>query len=159
MVNISGSKEIHIKWTFSKKISVPLSLRDSQQIATHSNINRFWKLTLLNLARCLPHQRNLQRTSTTERRRYWSRTCSWILCRYVFRTELIVSLKLSNVWVFVPLKFGMWWPMNQLNKNPNIAYLETSYQLWVCKDGEFYGKWLFTYNNWINCIPNYKRNY
>ena len=45
--------------------------------------------------------------------------------------ELIGSLKLGNVWVFVHLIFGHRWPMNQLNKNRNIAYLETSCQLWV----------------------------
>ena len=39
------------------------------------------------------------------------------------------SLKLGNVLVFVQLIFGPFWPMNQLNKNPNIALLETSYQL------------------------------
>ena len=36
-------------------------------------------------------------------------------------SELIESLKLGNVWVFVQLNFGPRWPMNQLNKNPNIA--------------------------------------
>ena len=30
---------------------------------------------------------------------------------------------------FVQLIFGPPWPMNQLNKNPNIAYLDTSYRL------------------------------
>ena len=34
---------------------------------------------------------------------------------------LIGSPKLGNVWVFVQLIFGPGWPMNQLNKNPNIA--------------------------------------
>ena len=36
-------------------------------------------------------------------------------------SELIESLKLGNVWVFVRHIFGPCWPMNQLNKNPNIA--------------------------------------
>ena len=36
-------------------------------------------------------------------------------------TEVTGSLKLGNVWVFVQLIFGPPWPMNQLNKNPNIA--------------------------------------
>ena len=40
------------------------------------------------------------------------------------------SLKLVNVCVFVQLIFGPRWPMNKLNKNQNIAQLETSYQLW-----------------------------
>ena len=35
--------------------------------------------------------------------------------------ELIGSLKLVNVWVFVQLSFGPLWPMNQLSINPNIA--------------------------------------
>ena len=35
--------------------------------------------------------------------------------------ELTGSLKLGNVWVFVWLIFCPRWPMNQLNKNPNIA--------------------------------------
>ena len=35
--------------------------------------------------------------------------------------ELIGSLKLGNVWVFVELIFGPRWPMHQLNKNQNIA--------------------------------------
>ena len=35
----------------------------------------------------------------------------------------------GNVLVFVQLIFGPHWPMNQLNKNQNIAYLETFYQL------------------------------
>ena len=35
--------------------------------------------------------------------------------------ELIGSLKLGNVWVFVQLNFGLRLPMNQLNKNSNIA--------------------------------------
>ena len=36
-------------------------------------------------------------------------------------SELIGSLKLGNVWVFVQQIFCPLWPMNQLNKNPNIA--------------------------------------
>ena len=36
-------------------------------------------------------------------------------------SELIGSLKLGNVWVFVQQIFCPRWPMNQLNKNPNIA--------------------------------------
>ena len=36
-------------------------------------------------------------------------------------TELIGSLKLGNVWVFVQLVFCPRWPMNQVNKNPNIS--------------------------------------
>ena len=35
--------------------------------------------------------------------------------------ELLGSLKLGNVRVFVQLIFGPCWPMNQINKNPNIA--------------------------------------
>ena len=35
--------------------------------------------------------------------------------------ELLGSLKLDNVWVFVQLIFGPLWPMNQLNGNSNIA--------------------------------------
>ena len=35
--------------------------------------------------------------------------------------ELIGSLKLGTVWVFVRLIFGPRWPMNQMNKNPNIS--------------------------------------
>ena len=35
--------------------------------------------------------------------------------------ELIGSLKLVIVWDFVLLIFGPRWPMNQLNKNKNIA--------------------------------------
>ena len=30
---------------------------------------------------------------------------------------------------FFTADFGPRWPLNQLNKNPNIALLETSYQL------------------------------
>ena len=41
-------------------------------------------------------------------------------------SQLMGSLKLSNVWVFAQLIFGPCWPMNQLNK------LETSYQLRPC---------------------------
>ena len=39
---------------------------------------------------------------------------------------LWASWYLGNVWVFVQLIFGPPLPMNQLNKNPNIAYFETS---------------------------------
>ena len=35
--------------------------------------------------------------------------------------ELMGSLELGNVWVFVQLIFGPHWPMNQLNKNPNMV--------------------------------------
>ena len=35
--------------------------------------------------------------------------------------EVVRSLKLGNVWAFVQLIFGPPCPMNQLNKNPNIA--------------------------------------
>ena len=35
--------------------------------------------------------------------------------------ELIGSLKLGNVWVFVHMIFGPRWPMSQLNKKQNIA--------------------------------------
>ena len=45
-------------------------------------------------------------------------------------TKLIGSLELGNVWVLVQLIFGPSWPMNQLNKNPNIDSLETSYQVY-----------------------------
>ena len=41
-------------------------------------------------------------------------------------TELIGSLKLGNVWVFVHLVFGPRWPINQLNKNPNNLRLPIS---------------------------------
>ena len=30
-------------------------------------------------------------------------------------------LELGNVWIFVQLIFGPHWPMNQLNKNPDIV--------------------------------------
>ena len=36
-------------------------------------------------------------------------------------SEIMESLKLGSVWVFVQLILGPRWPMNQLNKNPNIA--------------------------------------
>ena len=49
---------------------------------------------------------------------------------YVPVSELMGSLKLGNVWVFSQLIICPPWSMNQLNKNPNIAQLETSYQLW-----------------------------
>ena len=45
--------------------------------------------------------------------------------------ELIGSLKLGNAWVFVQLIFCPPLLMNQLNQNPNIAWLETSYQLCI----------------------------
>ena len=35
--------------------------------------------------------------------------------------EVSGILELGNVWVFVQLIVGPHWPMNQLNKNPNIA--------------------------------------
>ena len=40
-------------------------------------------------------------------------------------TEVHVSgiLELGNVWFFVQFIFGPNWPLNQLNKNPNIALL------------------------------------
>ena len=41
--------------------------------------------------------------------------------RWAYSTELIESIKLGNIWVFVRLIFGPCWPMNQLNKNPNIT--------------------------------------
>ena len=34
---------------------------------------------------------------------------------------------------FVQLIFGPHWPMNQLNKNPNIALLQDSWHLWTCQ--------------------------
>ena len=43
------------------------------------------------------------------------------LCKIKKCTELIGSLKLGNVWVFVQLIFGHDWPRNQLDKNPIIA--------------------------------------
>ena len=39
----------------------------------------------------------------------------------VLLSEVSGILELGNVWVFVQLIFGPHWPMNQLNKNPNIA--------------------------------------
>ena len=36
-------------------------------------------------------------------------------------SEVSGILELANVWVFVQLIFGPHWPMNQLNKKPNIA--------------------------------------
>ena len=38
--------------------------------------------------------------------------------------ELIGSLKFGNTWVFVQLISGPSWPMNQLYKNSNIAFLD-----------------------------------
>ena len=38
--------------------------------------------------------------------------------------ELMRSLKLGNVWVFVQLIFSLCWSMNQLYKNSNIAFLD-----------------------------------
>ena len=35
--------------------------------------------------------------------------------------QLIGSLKLGNIWFFVQRILGPPWPMNELNKNPNIA--------------------------------------
>ena len=35
--------------------------------------------------------------------------------------EVSGILEVGNVWVFVLLIFGPHWPMNQLNKIPNIA--------------------------------------
>ena len=35
--------------------------------------------------------------------------------------ELMGSLKLNNVWIVVQLIFCPRWPMNQLNKNPNVS--------------------------------------
>ena len=61
------------------------------------------------------------RSSTTEDRSREGK--DWI------EPELIGSLKLGNVWVSVQLIFGPRWPMHRLNKNPNIAKLETSHQL------------------------------
>ena len=39
------------------------------------------------------------------------------------------------MFVFVQLIFGPGWPMNQMNKNSNIAQLEASYQLWQPTSG------------------------
>ena len=36
-------------------------------------------------------------------------------------SEVSGILELGNVWIFVQLTFSPHWPMNQLNKNPNIA--------------------------------------
>ena len=44
--------------------------------------------------------------------------------------EVSGILELGNVLVFVLLIFCPHWPMDQLNKNPKIVYLETSHQLW-----------------------------
>ena len=46
-------------------------------------------------------------------------------------SELIGSLRLGNVWIFVQLIHRPTRTKNQLCKNPNIALLETSYQLWI----------------------------
>ena len=43
--------------------------------------------------------------------------------------ELMGSLKLGNVWVFVQLIHRTTGTKSQLYKNTNIAQLETSYQL------------------------------
>ena len=48
-----------------------------------------------------------------------------ICCHYVKSEDMDradrKSQKLGNVWVLVQLIFGPCWPMNLLNKNPNIA--------------------------------------
>ena len=60
-------------------------------------------------------------------------TFNAVLIRHVqltkIGTELIGSLKLGNILAFVQHISGLPWPMNQLNKTPNIASLETSYHL------------------------------
>ena len=58
-------------------------------------------------------------------------TCFYQLHPVHFITETLLTevsgiLELGNVWVFVQLLFGPHWPMNQLNKNPNIAQLQDS---------------------------------
>ena len=45
----------------------------------------------------------------------------WKSSNHVSKQELIGSLMLGSVWVFVQLIFGPRLPMNKLNKNPNIA--------------------------------------
>ena len=44
----------------------------------------------------------------------------------VFGPEVSGILESGNVWVFVQLIFGPLWPMNQVNKNPNIDELQDS---------------------------------
>ena len=62
--------------------------------------------------------------------RGWSRTTRGSGRSRVRITVLIESLKLGNVWILVQLIFGPRWPLNQLMKNPNNAWLETSHQIW-----------------------------
>ena len=47
----------------------------------------------------------------------------------IFIINRAQSPKLGNDWVFGQLIFGPCWPMNQLNKNPNIAKLRNFYRL------------------------------
>ena len=66
--------------------------------------------------------------------RYRMRECrddSHLSCLF---SEVSVILELGNVWVFVHLIFCPNWPMNQLNKNPNIAHLQDSRYHCLCQD-------------------------
>ena len=49
-----------------------------------------------------------------------------------YSPEVSGILELGNVWVFVQLIHRPMMTKNQLLKNPYIAQLETSYQLWLC---------------------------
>ena len=44
--------------------------------------------------------------------------------------EVSGILEFGNVWGFVQLIFGPFWPINQLNTSPNIAKLQDSWYLW-----------------------------
>ena len=44
----------------------------------------------------------------------------WLCFKEISRADRKSQLK--TVWVFVQLIFGPHWPMNQLNKDPNIAF-------------------------------------
>jgi len=55
---------------------------------------------------------------------------------YLSKSEMIGSLKVGNVWVFVQLIHRHKRTTHHLYKNPNIAELEISYQLWSLLKGE-----------------------
>ena len=63
----------------------------------------------------LSHENASKVLKESEMTRGLKRICSRL------SAEVSGILEFGNVWVFVQLIFGPHWPMNQLNKNPNIA--------------------------------------
>ena len=94
-----------IKFNFYWKIvSLTANGKHLDDVTPHPLRAAKAKQTSTNLSRCM----NLLNVT--------SASVKWTLDS-VSSSDVVRSLKLNNVWVFVQLISGPRWPMNQLNKN------------------------------------------